>query len=715
MRLHKRSLSLLLCIVVLTAVVIGLAPQANAASKMSVSKAFVDVLKKMEGFSALAYWDYSQWTVGYGTQCPADKLEEYKTKGITEEEALKLLDAELDRFEADVNGFASKHGLTLKQQQFDALVSFSYNCGSSWMSETTGYFNTAVRDADMGGALLYGMGLFSTAGGQYSLIQRRLCEANMYINGVYKAYNSGDNGIPANFKWVFLDGNGGQVRYKICVYDAKEAAPVNVAFENIPVGKDASGQPFIYTLAGWYTADGKKVDALDFSLTNGQTLYARWADPEGNIQQVQPGETIEEMKVTVNNSNVNIRSGPGTEYAKVGVAQYGDVLTLTAVQQGGGYTWGKWEKGWICLDYTDYAQQIAQKKYPKYGVVNASDVNYRTEPVISSSTLVGKKQKGDAVTIVEEKKSGSTLWGKMSDGYWISLDYVTFDGEQTSAVTDVTLVQLPKKLRYRSMSESLKLEGSILRVQYADGKISAKTLTREMVTAYEKTGDDTAQVTATYQGKKVTFQVGIGQYTVTFLDWDGTVLSRKYYDKDAQVTAPEAPERAADETYTYTFQGWDKPVAACTEDAVYTAVYTSAYVEYAVMFLNADGSVIATQICHYGDQVQIPEAPERPASLPEEAVFRGWTPEVTICTQNQVYRAIFSTSELRGDFNGDFLVSDADAIYLLRHILLPDRYPAAQSADVNADGQNSDADAIYLLRHVLLPDRYPLADEAPMG
>lgn len=63
---------------------------------------------------------------------------------------------------------------------------------------------------------------------------------------------------------------------------------------------------------------------------------------------------------------------------------------------------------------------------------------------------------------------------------------------------------------------------------------------------------------------------------------------------------------------------------------------------------------------------------------------------------------------IRGDMNGDKNVDTDDAIYLLRHVLMPSSYPAAQNADVNGDGLIDTDDAIYLLRHVLLPGSYPL-------
>ena len=60
------------------------------------------------------------------------------------------------------------------------------------------------------------------------------------------------------------------------------------------------------------------------------------------------------------------------------------------------------------------------------------------------------------------------------------------------------------------------------------------------------------------------------------------------------------------------------------------------------------------------------------------------------------------------DFNGDRLVSDADAVYLLRHTLFQEEYPLNGSGDTNGDGEVTDADAVHLLRYTLFPEDYPL-------
>ena len=64
-----------------------------------------------------------------------------------------------------------------------------------------------------------------------------------------------------------------------------------------------------------------------------------------------------------------------------------------------------------------------------------------------------------------------------------------------------------------------------------------------------------------------------------------------------------------------------------------------------------------------------------------------------------------------GDMNDDDLVSDADALYLLRYTLFPDDYPIRGEGDLNGDGVISDIDALFLLRHTLFPDLFPLVIE----
>lgn len=422
----KRWLCGILTAVMLLSVFAGFPPSVRA-DEMALSEECIAIIKRIEGFSKYPYKDNTQWTVGYGTRCPADKLEEYQKNGITKEEATVLLLDMLADFEKSINKFAAKYGLALQQHQFDALVSFSFNCGNAWTAETTGYFNKAIREGKTGTELLYAFCLWGSSAGDFILIPRRMSEANMYINGVYEAYNNKEDGTyPDNFRYVFLDGNGGEISYVIHGYDSNEASSITCNFTSVPTGTDAGGNAFTYEFAGWATADGTAAEKLDGSLPDGTVLYAQWKDPEGNIASLPKGAVCDPLEVTVTAKTLKVRSGPGSYYSQVGSLSKDDKITVIETYTYKKTLWGKCEFGWVSLSSTNYKDALAETvTWPKNGTVNADKVNVRSGagtsyPVQYQLTV------GDAVTIQESATADGYSWGRLEDGNWICLTYITF-------------------------------------------------------------------------------------------------------------------------------------------------------------------------------------------------------------------------------------------------------------------------------------------------
>ena len=350
----KRVTSFLLAIVLLAGFVMMGSPVANAASEMTASDDMIAVLKQEEGFSSKPYWDYAQYTVGYGTKCPDDMVDYYTENGITEEEAETLLRNYLANTENTINKkFIDKYGLTLTQGQFDALVSFTYNCGSGWISETGGTFHNAVKNGATGSELIRAFSLWCSAGGKIlpGLVRRRLSEANMFLNGQYSRT------APDNYCYVYYNANGGSVSYKIQGYDAN----LGTAPAYTP---SYSGRTFL----GWFTQQvgGTQVTTLTQDLS-GDTLYAHWSEPAKETEPTTPGETTaptepKTVVVTVTGTNVNLRKGPGTNYGVSGRVTKGDRLTIFETAEGSGYTWGRAYSNWICLKYTNYDEAVAQQE-----------------------------------------------------------------------------------------------------------------------------------------------------------------------------------------------------------------------------------------------------------------------------------------------------------------------------------------------------------------
>ena len=449
----KRTMSFLLAVVLFAGLVLTGAPRVYAASEMKVSDELVEIVKQEEGFSAKPYWDYGQYTVGYGTRCPDDMLEEYKKNGISKEAAEVLLRNYLTKTENTINKkFIDKYGLKLTQGQFDALVTFTYNCGSGWISETGGTFHNAVKKGKTGSELINAFTLWCSAGGQIlpGLVRRRLSEANMWLNGKYSRSK------PDNYCYVYYNANGGSVSYRIQGYDANEG----VAPAYTPTN---SGRTFL----GWYTSQtgGTKVTKLTKSLS-GDTLYARWEGKEEDT----PTTPTEGIQVTVTASDVNLRKGPGTNYSIVGTAEKGDKMTITETASGSGYQWGNADGKWIALKFTDYDQAVKEpEKKPEATEPETTEpettVPEETKPeetkpeetkpeetkvtgkIKASGGLAMRNgpgtgykvvkylKNGSKVTILEQKTVGSMTWGKV-DGGWISMKYVVLDQPETTKPAD---------------------------------------------------------------------------------------------------------------------------------------------------------------------------------------------------------------------------------------------------------------------------------------
>lgn len=412
----KKTLSILLSVILIFSFC-GMFSMPAHAEAMVFSDDAINILKKIEGFAPRPYWDVAQYTIGYGTRCPDDLKKEFDNdpnKVISEEEALKLLDHQLLSFIGAVNNFAIKYQLTLTQNQFDALVMFSYNCGTAWTTETNGYFHNAVKNQTTGTGFIFAICLWSSAGGKFILTKRRMSEANMYLNNIYEAYNDDKDGTyPNTFKYVLMDGNGGKVNYTMHGYDSSDKSSI-ITEVTPPTGIDKNGKNFTYTFDGWYTAStgGTRVEKLDGSLADGTILYAHWKDPDGNIIEIPRGQFCS-IKVTTR-YELTIMTGPGVSYSETPIKiAAGETFTITELYNDGELYWGKCEHGWISLDVS----------WPKSGNVTGNNVNVRKDPGTSNSTQY-QLDKGHSVAIHELAHSEGITWGRLSDNNWICMDYV---------------------------------------------------------------------------------------------------------------------------------------------------------------------------------------------------------------------------------------------------------------------------------------------------
>lgn len=102
---------------------------------MQTSEKGIALIKEFEGCELTAYQDsVGVWTIGYGWTQPVDGKPIRAGMTIKQETAERLLKAGLVSYENDVSRLVK---VRLKQWEFDALVSFTYNLGARSLSTST--------------------------------------------------------------------------------------------------------------------------------------------------------------------------------------------------------------------------------------------------------------------------------------------------------------------------------------------------------------------------------------------------------------------------------------------------------------------------------------------------------------------------------------------------------------------------------------------------
>lgn len=137
---------------------------------MRINQKGVDLIKSFEGCRLTAYLCPSKvWTIGYGHTSGVKK-----GMTITQEEADLFLMRDLDKYEKNVT--ATK--LDLNENQFSALVSFTFNCGNGNLKKLIKN-RTLPQIADA--LLLYNKSNGVTLNG---LVRRRKAERELFLTEV---------------------------------------------------------------------------------------------------------------------------------------------------------------------------------------------------------------------------------------------------------------------------------------------------------------------------------------------------------------------------------------------------------------------------------------------------------------------------------------------------------------------------------------------------
>ena len=169
------------------------------AENMTAGDTALTLIEHYEGFSVMPYSLNGRWYIGYGSQITEGSY----SGGISEEEAEALLRGSLQKIESSLNSFLERNNLSLTQQQFDALVDFTYTYNDTWLNGSSDLLRIVKGELDADRReTARAFGVWSHSGGVVlpSLAERRMKEAAIYLDGsidgaedfCYLAVNVGD-------------------------------------------------------------------------------------------------------------------------------------------------------------------------------------------------------------------------------------------------------------------------------------------------------------------------------------------------------------------------------------------------------------------------------------------------------------------------------------------------------------------------------------------
>ena len=289
---------------------------------------------------------------------------------------------------------------------------------------------------------------------------------------------------------------------------------------------------------------------------------------------------------------------------------------------------------------TAIAIDLTNKTNPGEYIITASSLAIRPGPGTSYTPALGALPQAAVVQVTEV--SGN--WGLITyNGItgWTSLSYalplsipnitITYDANggtgapSTQIKTAGKPILLSSKIPTRTGHRFL-------------GWSTSATATKALYAAGGNyTADNSIHLYAVWESET---------YVIRFADYDGTTLQSKTYHYGDTVTPPATPTRKSDQTYRYTFRGWDKTVTVAKSAVTYTAVYDTQYIDYSIVFCNDDGTVLSTATYHYNDTVTAPPVPKKESDKTYSYTFIGWGEPVGRVTGDKVYTAVYEKNYL---------------------------------------------------------------------
>lgn len=145
---------------------------------MKISKHGLEFIKKEEGFIPKAYWDYKQYSIGYGSGKYENGDSVKEGDVVTEEKATAMLESWINKV---VDTCIKKYVIVpLSQNRYDSLCSFIYNVGNSAF-ETSTLLKLLNQNKILEAAAEFDRWVYAGGKTLNSLVKRRKREKELFL------------------------------------------------------------------------------------------------------------------------------------------------------------------------------------------------------------------------------------------------------------------------------------------------------------------------------------------------------------------------------------------------------------------------------------------------------------------------------------------------------------------------------------------------------
>lgn len=174
-----------------------------------------------------------------------------------------------------------------------------------------------------------------------------------------------------------------------------------------------------------------------------------------------------------------------------------------------------------------------------------------------------------------------------------------------------------------------------------DGSYTLMDVNTKKYLTYNKDNKISEQKSNNSEYQKFYFTNYTENFTVTFKDGFGEILSRQSVKEGEGAIAPKNPTKKG-----YTFAGWDKKFDKITENITVTAKWTTD--SYTVTFTDGQGNKLKTQTVKKGANATAPANPTRTGY-----VFNGWDKSYSNIKANTTINAKWTAKTVKVVFHND--------------------------------------------------------------